>query len=613
MKRVFNWSEGIRHSLNKKIIGSLTLFMIVPTIVVIILLTETAASNTKDRFDNQVDGATQSIVSMLDGMYDSHAYTIHSLANSISRHSRDKEWIQNRVREIAEDIDNIYGASVVIDNQYIHSSNDSGQNVGVTGRDWYQQAKDSGGKVIVTKPYLDTVTKNLMVTFVQELPGSNGVIALDAAIDHINKAVGKYKVGKTGYISLIDKDNQVVTHPLYKQGTVLTEEMIGELTAKSEYGAYKSHTQGRDEFISYDKRNKMRLNIVSIIDQAEMNSQAHYIFIVTSILFIALITLMGLFLWRFVTTTIRPVVSLQQLVERVAGVLLSANTEENVASLEEVAAFYQEVLAQSSLLNDRLKAIRSDAHASGGQLKEVVELMNLSAEAAHDMSEWAVQGEQALGSMRMQMDTITEHTDLAKSETEQLLEQSRQIRRSVVFIQELSAHTKLFALNASIEAAYAGEHGRGFAFVAGEVRKLAEQTYDAVVQVTGMIQHILIRSEAVWSAMQDGLASVAEGRQLTQAITSSFTDMFATVDEMNVQLSYIAQKSKQLAEENRTMIASSEEASEMTNTTLQKMGNMVAASEQQNAAMRDMTSYAGHLATIADDLQQLAAKFNCTS
>lgn len=657
MKRVIQWTTGIQQSLQKKIICLLALFIVVPTIILIIILTGTAASNTKDMVYDQVNGATESIVGMLDDMYDSNAYTVNSLADSISKKSQQKDWIHDRMLEIAKDIDNIYAAYVFVNNQYIHSSNDSDETIDAMKRDWYQQAKKSGGKVIVTKPYRDAITNDLVVTFAKELPGKNGVVAIDVAIDRINKAVEKYKVGKSGYISLVDKDNQVVTHPVYKQGTILDEATYGELATAKDHGAYKSNAAGRNEFVSYDKRNKMGLSIVSVITLSEINSQANYIFIVASIFLVVLIALMGLFLWRFVKSIIRPVLRVQQLTERIAAgdfteripesdrsdeigrleknsntmaqsltdVLLrirevsetvaasaeelSANTEENVASLQQVAASYQEVSAQSSLLNDRLKAVRSDAHQSGGQLKEVTELVNLSSEAANEMSEWAVRGEQALSSVRSQMNAITEHTELATKETEQLIEHSQHIRRIVVFIQELSAQTKLLALNAAIEAAHAGEHGRGFAVVADEVRKLAEQTNEAAGQITGMIQHIHERSEAVWTAMQNGSASVEEGQQVTKTVTSSFADMFAAVDEMNVQLSHIAQMSTQLTNANGTMITSFDEASEMTNTTLLEMENVAAAGEQQNAAMQEMASYANHLATIADDLQQLSARF----
>ncbi|MEW9106445.1 MAG: methyl-accepting chemotaxis protein, partial [Paenibacillus sp.] len=79
MKRTFQWTAGIQRSLHKKIICLLALFIVVPTIILIIILTGTAASNTKDMFYNQVNEATESIVGMLDDMYYSNAYTVNSL------------------------------------------------------------------------------------------------------------------------------------------------------------------------------------------------------------------------------------------------------------------------------------------------------------------------------------------------------------------------------------------------------------------------------------------------------------------------------------------------------------------------------------------------------
>ena len=656
LKYYRNWAQSIQRSLHKKIILLLTCFIIVPTIVLIVILTLTASYNTKNMMYDEVNEATQSISRMLNQTYETNGHIVSSLAAGISENSQDVTRIKHRVKDLTSDNSNILFAYVLLGDKYIDNSGSMIDINEAKKREWYQLAKEHEGEVIVSKPYQDMITGQMIVTFSRSLPNGEGVAGIDVSIDNLNQSVSQFKVGDSGYISLIDKDNHVLSHPVHKQGSQLDREQYKELLS-DEYGKYMSNADGRHEFISYDKRNKLGINIVSVLSRSEINAQANEIVIIASVFLVILIGLIGLFLWKFVRNIIRPVVRIQQMTERIAdgdfsvrvpldgrldeiGRLeknfnsmtqslsdimaqirevsevvaasaeeLSASSEENVSSLQEVAASYQQVSTQSALLDERLNTVTAQAHQSASQLHRVVTLVGSSSHAAQEMSEWAASGGKALDSVRMQMDAITQNTEQAKAETERLNEQSHHIHRIVAFIQEVAAQTELLALNAAIEAAHAGEHGRGFAVVAGEVRKLAEETKEAAGKITGMVQQIRERSDSVWTAMQNGVESVAVGQQLTESVTNSFTDIFQAIDEMNVQLNHVTELGSQLASSNADMIESFDAASEMTNGTLMEMETVAAASEQQNAAMQEMASYANHLASIADDLQQLSARF----
>ncbi|WCF09525.1 methyl-accepting chemotaxis protein [Paenibacillus thiaminolyticus] len=656
MKYGKNWARSIRHSMQKKMILLLTCFIIVPTIILIVVLTITASNNTKNMMYDQVNEATNSISRLLNQSYETNAHMIGSLVNGISEYPQDIERIKHRVTDLAGDVNTILNAYVVLGDKYLDSNGSKLSIDDAAQREWYQLALQRPSEVIVSKPYQDIITGKLILTFSHSLPNGAGVAGIDVSIDNIKQSVSQFKVGNSGYISLIDKDNHILFHPEYEPGTEVDKEQYSELLS-DEYGEFLSSADGRNEFISFDKRNKFGINIVSVLSVGEINQQANQIVVIASVFLVVLIGLIGLFLWRFVNNIIRPVVRIQQVTERIAtgdfsvripisertdeiGRLeknfnamsqalseimmqirevsesvaasaeeLSANSEENLSSLQEVSASYQQVSAQSAQLNERLNTATSQAHQSAAHLKRVVELVGNSSNAAHEMSEWAVNGEKALENVRKQMEAITRNTEQAKAETEQLNQQSHDIHRIVTFIQEVAAQTELLALNASIEAARAGEHGRGFAVVAGEVRKLAEETKEAAGKITGVVQQMRERSDSVWATMQDGVETVAEGQALTQTVTDRFSDMFQAIDEMNIQLSHVADLGAQLASSNGEMIASFDAASEMTNVTLVEMETVAAASEQQNAAMQEMASYANHLASIADDLQQLSARF----
>ncbi|GAC41955.1 methyl-accepting chemotaxis protein [Paenibacillus popilliae] len=655
MKYGKHWTQSIRQSMKKQLILLLTCFIIVPTIILIIVLTITASNNTKDMMYDNVNDATKSISRLLDQSYEANVYTIDSLTTAISKYPNDTQRIKQRVTDLVGDVNTILNAYVVLGDKYVDNNGSKLSVDDVAEREWYQLALQRPDEVIVSNPFQDMITGELVVAFSHSLPNRAGVVGIDVSIEEIKQSVSQFKVGTSGYVNLIDKDNRVIFHREYDPGTQLDQEEYKALLT-NEYGEL-SNAYGRNEFISFDKRNKFGYNIVSVLSLSEINQQANQIVTIAVVFLGVLIGLIGLFLWSFVRNIIRPVVRVQQMTEQIAtgdfsaripansrtdeigrmeknfnamsqalaeimteirevsesvaasAEELSASSEENLSSLQEVSASYQQVSAQSSQLNERLNMTTSQAHQSAAHLKRVVELVENSSHAAQEMSEWATNGEKALENVRMQMEVITQNTEQAKAETERLNQQSHDIHRIVTFIQEVAAQTELLALNASIEAARAGEHGRGFAVVAGEVRSLAEETKEAAGKITGVVQQMRERADSVWAAMQDGVETVAEGQALTQAVTDRFSDMFQAVDEMNLQLIHVSELSAQLASSNGEMIESFDAASEMTNVTLVEMETVASASEQQNAAMQEMASYANQLASISENLQQLSARF----
>ena len=108
-------------------------------------------------------------------------------------------------------------------------------------------------------------------------------------------------------------------------------------------------------------------------------------------------------------------------------------------------------------------------------------------------------------------------------------------------IDDIAEQTNLLALNAAIEAARAGEHGRGFAVVADEVRKLAERSAKATGEIATLIKGIQKETEAAVSSTREGSVAIEEGAQLARTAGESLSTIVGSVDRVSVQMTQIAQ------------------------------------------------------------------------
>jgi methyl-accepting chemotaxis protein len=291
---------------------------------------------------------------------------------------------------------------------------------------------------------------------------------------------------------------------------------------------------------------------------------------------------------------------------------LTASAEQTSKATEQVAVITEEVAKGA---DTQMKNVQQSVNSVEGMstgIQQIATNANLVFTGSIQASDISIEGNKAIESVIVQMQSISNNTNEVAEDIKELEALSQEIGQILAVITEIAAQTNLLALNAAIEAARAGENGRGFAVVAAEVRKLAEQSSGSAQKITHLIMNIQGKTSKAVESMGKSTEEVATGINVVNIARVSFDRIEQSVSDIKSQIQVVSAESEQMSKDASRMVTSFEFISKITDSTAAGSQNVSAASEEQLASMEEITSSAASLAKMAEELQTLTGKFKVT-
>jgi len=273
-----------------------------------------------------------------------------------------------------------------------------------------------------------------------------------------------------------------------------------------------------------------------------------------------------------------------------------ASSVENLSSLvRDVSAIVEQTQSGSMQQRQQTEQVATAVTEMTATIQEVASNANMAADSAQQADEHARQGQQVVGETVSSINALASEIETGVNVIQKLSQDTESIGSVLDVIKGIAEQTNLLALNAAIEAARAGEQGRGFAVVADEVRTLASRTQESTTEIESMIESLQVQAHAAVDAITQGQTkaqtSVNNASNAGKAL-NEITESVATISSMNIQIATASEEQSSVSEEiNQNVVIISRVADE-------------------NAQAADQLSAASNnLQQLTHELQSLVSQF----
>lgn len=522
-------------------------------------------------------------------------------------------------------------------------------------RTWYKDAEAKTGETVITSPYIDASSGEMIVSITQTLRDGTGVIGIDLKMSKLKEITEEIVIGKEGYAAILDGNKNYIVSPNVKVGEKAEGSFIDNLYG-SDKGSFEYELNGEVKEMSFLTNEVTGWKLAGAFFTEEITDTARPILIKTLIIIGISIILGGVIAVIITISITRRLKDLQQHANKIGegdltediesdssdeigdltrsfgdmqislraliktiednSVQLASSADELTASAEQtseatgqVATAIVEVASGAEKQTVGIEQnVRSLDEISRGSLLIVRNSVEIS-ELTKVTTDKAEEGGRAVGRTMEQMKSINLSVQESNETIRLLSKRSREIGSILEVITGIADQTNLLALNAAIEAARAGEAGKGFAVVADEVRKLAEQSQISAKQIAELIQSIQIDTENTVSKMSQVAVNVNDGLEISTEAIQKFNEILSSMKDIMPQMESISSTAQQMSAGIQEVDATMNIIADSAKSNAATSEEVAASTEEQLASMEEITASAKSLADLAEQLEKLVRNF----
>ncbi|WP_434358202.1 methyl-accepting chemotaxis protein [Parasalinivibrio latis] len=449
-------------------------------------------------------------------------------------------------------------------------------------RPWYRDAM-AAGKRIITEPYRD-FDGSMVISIAEPFHGQRqGVIALDVKVTDIINQILNLDLNNDGFAFLVDGENRVVAFKdnatVGKDATAIDSDLTAhKLEAMKQQGglhSYISDSDGNEKLISVTPVEGTNWTLGVVEDQnlayASVTNSIYYT-VAASVLLFTVLALAGA---AVISKLLQPLSDLNDAVSKLAQGegdltqrLTIVNQDEIGMLAESVNRFLTQlqqmikhIVGQTESLTDfaadsrhlaesaasviqhqqnDVDQIATAIHEMSATANEVASHAEMTANAAQASETSCQEGISVISENRAGIAALAGQIQDAASVIEKLDANAQSINQIVSTIQGIAEQTNLLALNAAIEAARAGEQGRGFAVVADEVRVLSRRTHDSTEEIRSMIENLQANT-------QQAVRTMKQSNEQAESSVTHAEKASEKLNEITLAISEISQMAFQIA------------------------------------------------------------------
>ncbi len=651
----------MKFSLKNKLLLSFLLVLLVPSCIIAYTSYMSAKSNTDSRMLETAQESVQMVDSTINQLLQAQMENVDFLSNAISAESilegntEELEAILSNSQDSKADLEQTYVGTVEGDFLVAPDSIQVKPDYDPRERPWYQLAMENQGEVVITEPYISSSTDLVVVTIAKTTVDGQGVIGANLQLDSLAATVGEINIGKEGYVYLLDGTKHYITHPRNEAGSEATVSFIDDLYA-SDKGKFNYKMDGEKKKLAFTTNETSGWKIAGSMFQSEVDDAVAPIFQKTIIVIVIALVIGIAVVLLIIRSITRPVNNLVEVADKMSkgdltaevenhsndeigqlaqafnrmrkhlnGVIvqvrdkannlaasseeLNASSQQNTVATEQITNSIQDVASGVESQSSSIDSSSKMAQNMSSSIQQIATSSNEVASTAEDANVVIEAGNKAIKTTVGQMEFIKKTVHELSGNIKGLGNKTREIGEIVDVITNIAEQTNLLALNAAIEAARAGEHGKGFAVVADEVRKLAEQSSQSSEQIKNMIQSIQSESIDAVKAMETGTTEVDRGIEVVSEAGQSFNDITSFVNTVTTQIQQVASKIQEISSGTDQFVETFDSLAGISETTSGAAQNVSASTEEQLASMEEITDSANSLSIMAEELQEVVEQF----